>query len=52
MVAEKRKNDRLNLSEFSPEEIARRVLETPPPPERQEAKERKKRRRLPQVARP
>ena len=41
----KRRNDKLNLSEYTPEEIARRMLETPPPKEKQVAKAAAKRKR-------
>jgi hypothetical protein len=39
------RNGKLNLSDYTPEEIARRMLETPPPPEKQVAKAASKRRR-------
>jgi hypothetical protein len=40
-----KRNGRLNPSEYTPLEMAKRMLETPPPPERQEAKERRRKRR-------
>jgi len=45
MSEEPRRNDKLILSEYTPEEIARRMLETPPPAEKQEAKAAAKRKR-------
>ena len=42
---QKRRNDKLNLSEYTPEEIAKRMLETPPPAEKQVAKAAAKRKR-------
>lgn len=41
----KPKNGKLNLSDLTPEEIAKRMLETPPPSEKQEAKENARARR-------
>jgi hypothetical protein len=41
----KHRNDKLNLSDYTPEEIAKRMVETPPPPEKQVAKVAAKRRR-------
>jgi hypothetical protein len=38
MMSDERKNGKLNHSEYTPEEIAKRMLETPPPAEKQEAK--------------
>ncbi len=41
----KHRNGTLNLSEYTPEEITRRMLETPPPAEKQVAKAAAKRKR-------
>lgn len=42
---DKKRNETLNLSMYSPEEIARRVLQTPPPAEKQDAKEKARRKK-------
>ncbi len=47
MTAENdQRNGKLNLSEYTPEEIAKRMLETLPPPEKQVAKAAAKRKRV------